>query len=86
MNHLGSYPCSIYFSSIKESYSTIDARIKCSFCCLQFPIWQFSETLIIILKDNVRRGKSVEGQIFPWFIKRGQRELARSESDAFAYS
>ena len=45
VNHFGSYPSSVYFSSIKESYSTIDARIKCSFCCLQFPICHFSETL-----------------------------------------
>lgn len=40
-----SYPCSINFSGIKEGYSTVDTRIKCSFSRLQFPIWYFFQSV-----------------------------------------
>ena len=87
VNHFGSYPSSVYFSSIKESYSTIDARIKCSFCCLQFPICHFSETLIIMLKFVVKKkSKDNNSHVLQREVCKSSMELEKSECNRFADS
>lgn len=45
-NYLDPYPCTIYFRSVEEGYSTINARIKCSFGILEFPIWEIQKMLV----------------------------------------